>query len=108
MGEGEMINAARYIQTLNKLRHALHEKRPKKKTAILQHGNVRPHTARLILQTIQKNGWELLSHPPYYHLRGHHYVTDEAIQEAVRSWCFFKILQRLQKSVDRAGGFVEK
>jgi hypothetical protein len=46
----------------------------------------------------KQNGWELLSHPPYsldlapsdynlfgplkYHLRGHHYETDEAVQEA--------------------------
>jgi histone-lysine N-methyltransferase SETMAR len=54
-----------YVQTLNKLRRALREKRPKKKTVILQHDNSRPHTARLNWQTIQKNGWELLSHPPY-------------------------------------------
>jgi hypothetical protein len=49
-----------------------------------------------------QHGWELLSHPPYspdlapsdyhllgplkYHLRGHYYETDEAVQEAVRSW----------------------
>jgi histone-lysine N-methyltransferase SETMAR len=92
-----MINAARYVQTLNKLR-ALPEKRPKKKTVILQHDNARLHTARLTLEIIQKNGWELLSHPPYSpdlvgwfgppkdHLRGHHYETDEADQEAVRGW----------------------
>jgi histone-lysine N-methyltransferase SETMAR len=63
--KGETVNAARYVQTPNKLRRALREKRPKKKTVILQHENAGPHTARLTLQTIQKNGWELLSHPPY-------------------------------------------
>jgi hypothetical protein len=88
---GETINAARYVQTLNKLRRALHEKRAKKKTVILQNDNARPHTARLTLQTIQRNGWELLSQPPCSpdfapfkdHLRGHHHQTDEAVQEAV-------------------------
>jgi transposase len=87
------------------------------------------------LQTIQKNGWKLLSHPPYSpdlapsdyllfgllndQLRGHHYETDEAVQEAVRSWLrgagtdfysrgIFKILQRWQKCIDRDGDFVEK
>jgi hypothetical protein len=67
------------------------------------------------------NGWDLLSHLPYSpdlapsdyhlsgllkdHLRGHHYETDEAVQEAVRSsllgagtdfYCrgIFQILQR--------------
>jgi hypothetical protein len=37
----------------------------KKKTVIRQHNNARSHTARLTLQTIQKNDWELLSHPTY-------------------------------------------
>jgi hypothetical protein len=59
LGKGETINAARYVQMLNKLRSALREKRPKKKTVVLQHDNARPHTARLTLQTIQKNGWKL-------------------------------------------------
>jgi hypothetical protein len=62
---GETINAARYVQTLNKFRRALRENvQRKKNTVILQHYNARPHTARLTLQTIQKNGWELLFHPP--------------------------------------------
>jgi hypothetical protein len=53
------------------------------------------------------------------HLRGHHYETDEAVQEAVRSWLrgagadwygrgIFKILQRRQKCIAREGDFVEK
>jgi histone-lysine N-methyltransferase SETMAR len=90
------------VQAPKKLRHALREKRPKKKTVILQHDNARPHTARLTLQTIQKNGWKLLSYPlcgPYLapsdyrlfgplkdRLRCLRYETDEAVQEAVRSW----------------------
>jgi hypothetical protein len=47
--KGETINAARYIQTLNKLRRELHGKHSKKKTVILQHDKARPHTARLKL-----------------------------------------------------------
>jgi hypothetical protein len=54
--KGEMIIANRYVQTFSKLRRELRGKRPKKKTVILQHDKVRPHTARLTLQTIQKNG----------------------------------------------------
>jgi hypothetical protein len=89
----------------------------------------------MALQIIQKNCWELLLHPPYSpdlapsdhhllgplkdHLRGHHYGTDEAVQEAVRSWLrgdgtdfhrrgIFKILQRWQKCTDWEGDFVKK
>jgi hypothetical protein len=69
---------------------------------ISESDKARPHTARLILTIIQKNVWELHPHPPYspdlapsdYNLfgtlknqpRGHHYETDKAVQEAVRSW----------------------
>jgi histone-lysine N-methyltransferase SETMAR len=87
------------------------------------------------LLTIQNNGEELLSPPPYSpglapsnyhlfgplndHLRGHHYETDEAVQEAVQSWLqgagtdfyrrdIFKVLQRWQKCIDLDGDFVEK
>jgi hypothetical protein len=47
------------------------------------------------------------------HLRGHHYETDEAVQEAAAGTDFyrrgvFKILQRWEKCIDREGGFVEK
>jgi hypothetical protein len=61
--KGKTIDASRHVQTLNKLRRALREKRPKKKTLILQRDNAMPHTAHLTLQTTQKNGWDLLSHP---------------------------------------------
>jgi hypothetical protein len=64
--------------------------------------------------------WSPLDHlfgPLEDHLRGHHYETDEAVQEAVRSWLrgagtdfyrrdIFKILQRWQKCIDRDGNFV--
>jgi hypothetical protein len=49
--KGKMIDAACYVETLNEFRCALREERPKKKTVILQH-----NTARLTLQTVQKNG----------------------------------------------------
>jgi hypothetical protein len=45
--KGDTINAARYVQTLTKLRRALREEGPKKKTVILQHDNARTHTGRL-------------------------------------------------------------
>jgi histone-lysine N-methyltransferase SETMAR len=96
LGKGETISAVRYVQTPNKLRRALREECPKK-TVILQRDNARPHTARLTLQTIQKNDRELLSRPSYnpdlapsdYHLfrslknhvRGHNYGTDEAVRK---------------------------
>jgi phytoene dehydrogenase-like protein len=124
----ETINAARYVQMLNKLR----EKRPKKKTVILQLDNVGPHTTRLTFRQFKRTAGNCspihptvrisppsdyhLFGPLKHHLRGHHYETDEAVQEAVRSWLrgagtdfyrrnIFKILQRWQKCIDRDGNF---
>ena len=74
---GKTINAAHYVQTLLKLRRALHDKRPGRKV-ILQHNNTRSHTAHLTLEKIENMAWEVLPHPPYspdlapsdYHLFG--------------------------------------
>ena len=60
---GKTINAARFVQTLLKIRRALHDKRPRRKV-ILQHDNARPHTACLTLEKIENMGWEVLPHPP--------------------------------------------
>ena len=46
LGLGQTITAARYVQTLHKLRRALRDKRPGRNIIIL-HDNARPHTARL-------------------------------------------------------------
>jgi transposase len=101
--KGEKINAARYVQTLNKFRRALREKHQKKGTVTLQHDNARPHTALLTLQTVRKNDWEVLSHSPYspdlahsdyhlfgpleYHLKGYHYETDDASRKPCEAGC---------------------
>jgi len=61
---GKAINAARYVQTLLKLRRGLRDKRPGRRV-ILQHDNAWPHTARLTLKKTENMGWEILPHPPY-------------------------------------------
>ena len=128
------INASHYVQTLSKLRRALHDKRPERKV-IMQHDNIRPHTPRLTLEKIEKMGWEVLPHLPYspdlapsdYHLFGfvkdqtwgHHYETNEALQTAVRQclWAagtefyrkgIFKLPERWGKRVQRNGDYVDK
>jgi len=52
---GQTITAARYVQTLHKLRRALRDKRPRRNMIIL-HDNARPHAARLTLEAIAKMG----------------------------------------------------
>ncbi|GFS10871.1 histone-lysine N-methyltransferase SETMAR [Elysia marginata] len=54
----ETINAARYCQTLDKLREAICRKRPGQLTngVILQHDNATPHTARVTQGWLEKYG----------------------------------------------------
>ncbi|KAJ4447325.1 hypothetical protein ANN_09329 [Periplaneta americana] len=71
------MNAVPYIQTVLKLRRALHEKHPRKKI-ILQHDSTWSHTDRVTVEKIRTFRWETLPHSPYssdlalseYHLFG--------------------------------------
>jgi hypothetical protein len=111
----ETISAALFVRRSTNFFVRFVKNVRRRKLAIFPHDNARLHTARLTLQTIQKNGWDLLSHPPYStdlapsdyhlfgplkdHLRGHHYETDEAVQKVVR---------RVQKFTDGDGDHVKK
>ena len=134
---GETINAARYCQTLDKLREAIRRKRPGQLTngVILQHDNATPHTAWVTQGWLEKYGWEILPHPPHspdlapsdYHLlgplkrelAGKRFDDDEELVDHVRKWLqnldgsFFRegiysMVRRWQKCVDRLGCYVEK
>ena len=125
---GQNITAARYVQTLQKLRRALRDRRPGQ-NIILLHENARPHAAHLTSEAIAKMGWEVLPHPSYnpdlapsdYHLFRFvkDYETTEAIQKAVRQclWMagtefyrrgIFILPERWEKCVQRSGDYVEK
>jgi hypothetical protein len=52
---GKTINAAHYVQTLLRLRRALHDKRLGRKVT-LQHDNAQPHTACLTLEKLKTLG----------------------------------------------------
>jgi hypothetical protein len=126
---GQAISVARCVQTPQKLRRALHNKRPGRNIIIL-HDN-----AHLASEAIAKMGWEVLPHPSYspdlapsdYHpfvfvknqLRGQCFETREAIQKAVHQCLrmagtefyrrgIFKLPERWEKCVQRSGDYVEK
>ena len=131
---GQTITAARYVQTLHKLRCALRDKRPGRNIIIL-HDNTCPHATCLTSEAIVKMGWEVLPQPSYspdlapsdYHLFGfvkdqlcgQRYETTEAIQKAMRQCLrmagtefyrrgIFKLPERWKKCVQRSGDCVEK
>ena len=66
---GETVNTERYRQQMINLNQALHEKRPeyqkKQHKVILLHDNAPSHTVKLIKETIEAFGWEILSHAAY-------------------------------------------
>ncbi|CAK9803228.1 Histone-lysine N-methyltransferase SETMAR [Anthophora quadrimaculata] len=137
MPSGTTINADRYSETLKKHRRAIQNRRRgmlSKGVSIL-HDNARPHVARTIVDHLQQFGWDIITHPPYspdlepndYHLlpelkenlAGMRFSNDDEVKDEVlrflndmaASWYGMgiqKLLQRLQKCIDRNGDYVEK
>ncbi|GFR59341.1 histone-lysine N-methyltransferase SETMAR [Elysia marginata] len=129
---GETINAARYCQTLDKLREAICRKRPGQLTNGVICNTTTLHPTQ---QERRKLKWEILPHPPHspdiapsdYHLfgplkrelPGKRFDDDEELVDHVRKWLqnldgsFFRegiysMVRRWQKCVDRLGCYVEK
>ena len=95
---GETVNIERYRQQMINLNQALCEKRPEwQHKVILLHDNAPSHTAKLVKETIEAFGWEILSHAIYsdlapsdYHLfasMGHALAQQRFTSyENVRKW----------------------
>uniref|UniRef100_A0A2S2PDL6 Mariner Mos1 transposase n=1 Tax=Schizaphis graminum TaxID=13262 RepID=A0A2S2PDL6_SCHGA len=65
--QGETIKAARYCETLKKLRRATQNKRNGLLTrgVCLLHDNARSHTANFLKQFLELFGWDVLNRPLY-------------------------------------------
>lgn len=134
---GETINAARYCQTLDRLREAIRRKRPGHLTkgVTLQHDNATPHTAKMTQDWLKRHNWENLPHPPHspdlapsdfhlfgplkQHLAGQRFDDDDDLTEEVTNWLktldekflrrgMYSLLHRWQKCIDLHGDYVEK
>jgi len=64
---GDIINAARYCDTLKKLRRAIQNKKMCLLTSgvSLLHNNARPHTANVMKHLLDSFGWDVLNHSLY-------------------------------------------
>lgn len=66
---GQTVTADRYRQQLLDLNRALKEKRSewanRHGKVILLHDNARPHVAKLVQETLEALGWDVLPHPAY-------------------------------------------
>jgi histone-lysine N-methyltransferase SETMAR len=102
---GETVNSAKYSALLQgQLKPAiLHKRRVlPSKGVLLLHDNEWLHMATATVHTVQRFGFELLSHPPYspdlapsdYHifgplketLRGHGFGSHGDVQQVVQTW----------------------
>ena len=105
MPRGNTVTSATYADLLqNHLRPAIKPKRRGLLSTgvLLQHDNVRPHTACSTVATVQDLSFECLPHPPYspeiapsdFHVFGPFKVamgskpfgSDEEVQQAVHEW----------------------
>ena len=62
---GQTITGDLYSQQLERVQQALRQKKPEllnRKGVLFLHDNARPHVARVVRDTIQQLGWEILYH----------------------------------------------
>ncbi|GFO21756.1 histone-lysine N-methyltransferase SETMAR [Plakobranchus ocellatus] len=66
--KGENVNADRYCETLDRLRHAVRRKRPGllRSGVVLQHDNATPHTAKRTKEWLERYRWDIVPHPFIY------------------------------------------
>ncbi|GFO41645.1 coiled-coil domain-containing protein 132 [Plakobranchus ocellatus] len=102
--QGQCINAARYCSTLDRLKEAIHRKRPGllRRGVVRQHDNETPHSANLTQQWLQRYGWEIFPHPAHSpdlapsdfllfgplkrHLGGMAFETEDDLISELRNW----------------------
>ena len=98
------ITGVYYANLLDQLRTAIHDKRRGKflKGVLLQQDNARVHTCKVAMDTVERNGYELIPYPAYSpdlapgdfflfpnlkkDIRGLHFRSDEEVVTAVEEW----------------------
>ncbi|GFN76156.1 histone-lysine N-methyltransferase SETMAR [Plakobranchus ocellatus] len=65
--KGESVNADRYCETLDWLRHAVRRKRSGLLCSgvVLQHDNATPHTAKRTKEWLERYRWDIIPHPAH-------------------------------------------
>ncbi|GFO37796.1 histone-lysine N-methyltransferase SETMAR [Plakobranchus ocellatus] len=98
--KGESVNADRYCETLDRLRHAVRRKRPGllRSGVVLQH-NATPHTAKRTKEWLERYRWDIITHPAHspdlapsgFHLfgplkRGKKFEDEDELIGEIRDW----------------------
>ncbi|GFN98065.1 histone-lysine N-methyltransferase SETMAR [Plakobranchus ocellatus] len=135
--KGESVNADRYCETLDRLRHAVRRKRPGllRSGVVLQHDNATPHTAKRTKEWLERYRWDIIPHPAHSpdlapshfhlfgplkrHLGGKKFEDEDELIGEVRDWFskldanFFSqgtysLLPQWQKCIALHGDYTEK
>ncbi|GFN97104.1 histone-lysine N-methyltransferase SETMAR [Plakobranchus ocellatus] len=102
--KGESVNADRFCETLDRLRHAVRRKRPGllRSGVVLQHDNATPHTAKSTKEWLERYRWDIIPHPAQStdlalsdfhlfaplkrHLGGKKFEDEDELIGEVRDW----------------------
>ncbi|GFO41717.1 histone-lysine N-methyltransferase SETMAR [Plakobranchus ocellatus] len=135
--KGESVNADRYCETLDRLRHAVRRKRPGflRCGVVLQHDNATPHTAKCTkkwLSTLQVGHYSPSSpqsrpctlrfhlfEPLKRHLGDKKFEDEDELIVEIHDWfskldanfftqCIYSLLPRWQKCIALHGDYMEK
>ncbi|GFO18395.1 histone-lysine N-methyltransferase SETMAR [Plakobranchus ocellatus] len=65
--KGERVNADRYCERLDRLRHAVRRKRPGVLSSgvVVQHDNATPHTPKRTKEWLELYRWDIIPHPAH-------------------------------------------
>ncbi|GFN73735.1 histone-lysine N-methyltransferase SETMAR [Plakobranchus ocellatus] len=135
--KGESINADRYCEALDRLRHAVRRKRPGlvRNGVVLQHNNAIPHTTKRTKEWLERQRWDIILHPAHSpdlapsnfhlfgplkrHLGGKKFEDEDELIGEVRDWFskldanffpqgIYSLLPRWQKCIALHGDYIEK
>jgi len=131
--KGVRINSEYYSNLLSEARKKI--RKPRNIPLYLLHDNAPIHTSQETTNALTRNGFQLLSHPPYSpdlapsdfylfrflkkHLRGHHFESPVELRDAVTEFfdsltpeffhkAFCELRLRWQKVTNANGSYIEK
>ncbi|GFO50473.1 histone-lysine N-methyltransferase SETMAR [Plakobranchus ocellatus] len=133
----ESVNADRYCEILDRLRHAVRRKRPGllRSGVVLQHDNATPHMAKRTKEWLEHYRWDIIPHPAHSpdlapsdihlfgplkrHLGGKKFEYEDELIDEVRDWFskfdadfftrgIYSLLPRRQKCIALHEDCIEK
>ena len=98
------ITAQVYCEQLERVSHALQQKRPNRTVTRYFHDNARPHVAKVTREKLLELGWQVLVHPPYSlrnHMRGKQFENRDQVDATLSDFFASKRVSFYKSGFDK-------